>query len=139
MNRRGFLGVLAKAPVVGPLLGRQIAQDTALRLADVHGLAAGNPESSPPPAGSNDNITASNWRRLLKLAHVRKEAESILFEDERRVRWLDADLAVNRSFSLMAKVTFQRQRNVARRLDDLQVEAYPWQRLTQMAARLIGF
>jgi len=44
-------------------------------------------------------------RAALRLPWVRAEATSLLYEQNRHVYALDADLAVLRSFSLAAKIT----------------------------------
>ncbi|MBK8009583.1 MAG: hypothetical protein IPK23_15025 [Rhizobiales bacterium] len=73
---------------------------------------------------------------MLANAAARAEAESVIFEDERKVGFIDPDIACARSYSLNAKIAYQRQRNVERRLQQLQNE-WPWQKLEGIGRRIM--
>ena len=61
-------------------------------------------------------------KRILRNLATRGEVESVLYEDYRTCNVIDHDLLNKRSYSYAAKVTFQRQRFVERRMRELQEE-----------------
>ncbi len=136
MNRRGFLGALARAPVVGAIAGKALRDEAAAKLAGVSlsGLNGGGPE--PPFSTIGSEPSPSQWQSLLRDFSKRSQIEAMLYEMNRGVYSLDPDLAVNRSFSLAAKIVYQRQHNVARRIEELQNE-HPWRRLNNMVCSWI--
>lgn len=140
MNRRGFLSALARTPVVGALAGKMLADDAMAKLAGVQlsgmtsgaaPLAVGNGPSGPDP-------TPKDWARGLRDAATRRRVEAMIYELERAVYQLDPDLVAKQSFSLNAKIVFQRQRNVARRLAELQQD-YHYRRLSNVLNDFLGF
>lgn len=137
MKRRAFLGALARLPAVAAIGGKMMADKAAAELSgmSINGLGG---DINMPSAGPPSEPSADQWRHLLRFKSVRDELETLLAEtDYRRVYGLDHDLAVKRSFSLAAKVTFQRQRLVAERLAQMQ-SRWPWQRMTDIAERVMG-
>lgn len=146
--RRAFLRMLP----VSAFAGRQAAEHAAKELA---GLARGS--AFPPSAGLadafgiNNNTVAAEQasgrfldqrvrefalRNALATPALRAEIEAILYDQHRTVHALDHDLASNRSYSLAAKICYQRQRNVARALECQVMEASPWQRIRDWADRI---
>lgn len=122
MDRRGFLGVIASAPIVGPAISRAIAEQgpIAVKAVRVSGSGAaggttGDPNRPNPPPGPSMRDPES-WARVLRDARARAEIESVLYEQYRDVGSVDPDIDGNRSYSRMAKITFQRQRSVAEAL-----------------------
>lgn len=132
-NRRRFLGFMAASPIAG----RKLAQETAERLSGIAMHAPGWLDTGGDPTASSD-ITHLQWRALLKIPQARAAITAQLFERERTVHRIDHDLAVKRSFSLAAKIAYQRERNVARELSLLE-EQYPWQRLQNVGKKFLGF
>lgn len=121
IGRRRVLGFLASSP----LAAKAAADEMAGKLAGVapHGLGQGiDVPSSGQTEPQKDAIA-----RALKIPGNRQQVLDMLWEDA-EVRSIDPDLAVLRSFSLNAKITFQRQRNVERRYQRL-TEDWPWRRL----------
>ena len=53
---------------------------------------------------------------------VRELARAVAFAQHRRISGVDPDIEVYRSFSPMAKITFQRQRNVDREIEQIATE-----------------
>lgn len=96
------------------------------------GLGSGD---GPVPS-SHGELSHLQWRALLKIPQAREAITSQLFERERRIVRIDHDLAVKRSFSLAAKIAFQRERNVAEELRLLS-EQYPWQRLQDIGKKFL--
>lgn len=138
MNRRGFLSALARTPVVGALAGKMLADDAMAKLA---GVQLSGMTSGAAPLGSystGPDPTPKDWARGLRDAATRKRVEAMMYELERAVYQLDPDLVAKRSFSLNAKIVFQRQRNVARRLAELQ-EDYHYRRLSNVLNDFLGF
>jgi hypothetical protein len=58
------------------------------------------------------------FRLALRTPHVRDAIMEAVWRDNRRVHAVDPDIEIYRSFSPMAKITFQRQRNVERELQE---------------------
>lgn len=133
LGRRAFLRVAA----LSPLAAKKAAETTAAELSGTitaghgnwHGLGGGTPNNGPA-------VSKESWRQLLSNAAHRADAESVIFEDERKVGFIDPDIACARSFSLNAKIAYQRQRNVERRLRQLQ-EEWPWQKLEGIGKRIM--
>lgn len=138
MNRRGFLSALARTPVVGAIAGKMLADDAMAKLAGVQ--VSGMTSGAAPLASysTGPDPTPKDWARGLRDAATRRRVEAMIYELERAVYQLDPDLVAKRSFSLNAKVVFQRQRNVARRLAELQ-EDYHYRRLSNVLNDFLGF
>ncbi|MFZ4534312.1 MAG: hypothetical protein ACOYOJ_21210 [Alsobacter sp.] len=124
LPRRGFLKLLSATPFAG----RMVADQAAASLANVS--IAGLDPNAPPsgvPSSSNEP-TKDAIAQGLRNPTNRAALMDMLWEDERTVSRIDPDLAVMRSFSLNAKIAFQRQRNVERRFEATTKE-YPWRRM----------
>ena len=128
-SRRSFLRVMGAAPLVA----KTAAEEAAKSLAGI-GLSSGvqlNPAMSQAgiPVGANyTHPSAANISQMLLDKAFRELVEEAAYQNNRHVSYIDHDLASKRSFSLAAKVTFQRQRNVAREVDGYAREhVSPWQ------------
>lgn len=142
MNRRGFLAVLSRAPVVGAIAGKMMAEQAAGQMAGIS-LTGGvvGPSGAPSSTWVNENDPTTSQRQLaLRIPGVRAQIESLLYEQERRIGFIDPDIAVMRSFSLNAKIVYQRQRMVARELSLLQEGEWlsPWRRVNKAILRGLG-
>lgn len=78
-------------------------------------------------------------RKALNTPRQRAELESILYQMHRNVHSLDHDLAANRCYSLAAKITYQRQRQVASAIDETVLEQSNYQRMTAWRDRILSF
>lgn len=117
LARRGFLRFLPAVPFAAHSAADQIGRELAG--IEISGLARGgygSPKGSETSAAME--VTTAQISAACKIPGLRKQIESLAFEGNRYVSRIDPDLAVLRSFSLNAKVTFQRQRNVAREMAD---------------------
>ncbi len=137
LARRGFLRSMAAIPAAAAQAQAALAETMSM----ASKIATSSPDQPPPsgggiPMGHNDPST-EQIRMLLKLPAARAQIESQTFQSYRHVSALDPDLANKRSFSLAAKVTFQRQRNVAAQMDAL-VGDYHWRRVDGLVSRLLG-
>lgn len=118
MKRRGFLGFLGGAAVAGPSMAQHaVAQGIEAMALPV--LPFGGPEGYPTGGMGID----ASGRPYDHAEWLRDRITQVMgiSEEERRDRingWnvvsLDPDLAVNRSFSLAAKVQMQKRRNFER-------------------------
>lgn len=81
--------------------------------------------------------TNEQMQEALRFPQAREVVTHLLYEEERLVGRIDPDLAVMRSFSLNAKIAFQRQRNVERRLAGMGHE-YPYQRINRAIFKVLG-
>lgn len=143
MKRRAFLALVGLSP-----FGKAAAEAAAADLAglDFGPRMGGSGGASPaPPMGmqtASDQVaetTPKAWQFRAAMANpaLRAAIEDTLYEEERFVSYIDMDLATKRSFSLAAKVTFQRQRNVERRMTQYQ-NPWPYQRINTMVWGLLG-
>lgn len=107
-SRRSFFGLMAASP----LAAKAAAEDV---LAKQAGIEISQRASAGAIYGSVSapDLTQDQMRRLLARPLTRKFYESALYESERRVGFIDHDIAAPRSISLAAKIVYQRQRNVA--------------------------
>jgi hypothetical protein len=132
--RRGFLRLLSATP----LAGKMAVEQAAGRLAgvDLSGIRFGaTPTSGEGPASANPYPNAEAIRKATLIPGNRKAIMDFLWEDSREVGYIDPDLAVLRSFSLNAKIAFQRQRNVERRFQSL-TKDYPWNRMWTLIRKI---
>jgi hypothetical protein len=147
-TRRRFFGLVGG----GAVAGRQVIDHAAKQLA-IGNISVGSGAPTPnlrhalfdegPSAIGADNPNQTStipWaefcrlrdnllRKALETPEKRVELESILYTQFRNIHWLDPDLAYNRSFSMAAKLCYQRQRLVQREINDSVEEKAPWHRL----------
>lgn len=124
MKRRGVLGLLGGAAVSGPAMAKQAVAQAAAGLEglSITGIAAGGFGMVPDGTNFGKGVCSdsSEWNevdwlkgRLTEFLGMSKEDK-----DDRRngtyVDRLDPDLAVNRSYSISAKIRIQQDRNFER-------------------------
>jgi hypothetical protein len=141
MARRSAL----RALVALPFAGKAAAERAAASLSGIRdGLGAAGIYNEPQtsvghPATASREATNAQITRALLDPKTRQEIESILFQQEyRSVSVIDADIAVHRSFSLSAKIAFQRQRNVERHLEGMSADS-PWRQVQNALQKFLGW
>lgn len=139
MGRRGFFRAALAAPAAA-----QAAQDAIVKEFTGIGMGfdlLGDTKDNPaPPQAYTNGVPAAEFertRRALSNPVNREAARSLLFEQNRYIHRLDHDLASKRSFSLAAKITFQRQRVVERDLAD-RCGPSAWLRWDRFMSRLLN-
>lgn len=153
-TRRRFFAWMGTAPIAA----RQGMETAARQLAGI-GNGQGVPSldlrgslidgANDVGAPSSAQMVGADWRLARKLRDdlIRKaldtperraELEAILYEEHRSVHNLDPDLAANRSFSLAAKVCYQRQRNVQRAIEYTVKENSPWEQVRSWKDRVLS-
>lgn len=141
MKRRSFLGAMAAAPFAGKAAAEGLARQTGITATGLnsHALNAG---MAGAQSMAQANLPGGKpqweiWREAFKLyPAIRAEQESLMFEQE-KIAVLDPDIAVCRSFSFAAKIAYQKQRNVARRMEELQAPPW-WTQTDSIFKRLLG-
>lgn len=140
-GRRSFLRALGAAP----LAGRAAAEAVAKELGQIGSIGVAG-ACTPLPSGLRETIsgqpaglanamtgsfTSVARRKMMEGVLADKESKdeinSILYLCHRNIHHLDHDIGSKQSWSLAAKITFQRQRLVATELEVSVVEATPWQ------------
>lgn len=118
MNRRSILGVIAGAPFAGKAIA-ETAVGGVLGIpppsqgyVDSAGQCAANRISEPLVERS------AALRTVLADKQAMSEIRDEMFREHRVVLSIDPDIMAMRSWSPMAKVTFQRQRNVERAIEE---------------------
>jgi hypothetical protein len=144
LGRRAFLTRLGIGAAAAPVVARQALEAASGQLAGVTMAPARPPDHPPSGKGGAPQVGTDTPRALKKLWQVpalRDEYESLMFERNQRVGYIDLDLATKRSFSLAAKVAYQRQRNVARDIADDMVtwEEGRWGKTAALLKRAVGF
>ena len=134
IGRRKFLQALGAAPVAAPLLAKQAAEDQIARLTRVGSLSA--VVDIAPCAPSPDRDTVGKFKQALTLG-FKKQIESIMYAEEQHVGYIDHDIAVLKAVSLSAKITYQRKRNVERRLKEMSTGVFHWDRLDSALDNLL--
>lgn len=147
IGRRSVMRLLAGAPFVGKLA----AENAALALMQPipaappmasRGLMQGMQDVGQAPTNPALPMVTQEMRRTifkaaLGIKDVNAEYDSLLYTRNRMVLYLDPDLAANKSYSLAAKIVYQRQRNVAvDRRDD--TEAGTWERVEKFTAKVLS-
>ena len=109
-SRRSFLGWMSTSP----LAAKATADKTIADLSGMRSNGLGYPREGVP-------LEVQQWEYIaaFKNYFLKEQVTSMLYQQERFVPNLDPDLAAYKSFSMNAKITFQRQRNVQRRLNEM--------------------
>lgn len=111
-----------------PFAGNAVARDIAAKHRDaamVQGQALVGGFGETLPIGYGEPAPApkmEHWQAMrlaLQDPDIRRGLMSELYARQRVVHMLDPDIANKRAWSDMAKVTFQRQRNVERELEQM--------------------
>lgn len=138
MNRRGLLKLLGAAPVAAPRIAAEMQAKAALQAADAAKLIGTQISGLGDEAPLSLDITPKEVQKALRIPFAKEGIMEILWNQHRHVYALDPDLAVKKSFSLNAKITFQRQRNVERRFKELQEEP-AWLRIPNFVRNILKF
>lgn len=123
MNRRSILGIMAGAPFAAKTVAKDVAGATSYGYMGAQAANAGSGSQKgllDTPLVQRDNALKMIFSNPASFAEICDE----LFAEQRTVFTVDPDIAVLKSFSDMAKITFQRQRNVERALAELQDERW---------------
>lgn len=138
LGRRKFLSFLGAAPVAAKLAAEELAGITSFGNHAANGSALAGlvrSDAIAAPSASPDlfyTLALDKKKNLFKLAlqnpTIRAELEGLAYEEARHVAHIDHDLASKRSFSLAAKITFQRQRDVERHMRYACADQ-PWQKI----------
>lgn len=133
-TRRKFFGFMAATP----LAAKQVAEESAAKLAGIStdGLTYGGVF----PSATEDGFTSEQFATSLLNPILKSQIESLLFQQYKSVGGLDYDIACHKSFSLAAKIAFQRQRNVAQAMESYRIGGrHPYESLAMSGIRkLIG-
>lgn len=115
VGRRGFLRLIAAAPVVAPVAAREAAQKAGIGVVGlgVDAYSSG-PNASIGSAPSDEREWLTSWCKRVFTdeweAEKRREGKAWL------PARLDPDLASSRSLSLSAALLIQRDRDIERRI-----------------------
>lgn len=129
MQRRSFLKMLG----LSPLAAKAAVESEQMHQAGITQVGQYPTATNLPPG---ETVDPSIIRALMDAA-FRAEWESALYQQNRSVYFLDHDLANKRSFSLAAKIAFQRQRNVERQMAE-SCGISPWRWMSQLRQRAKG-
>lgn len=131
LSRRMFgtasIGAIASAPAIGKEIGRSLTPD--MNVAKQAGRWAttsySDAPSNPPARELHQLMDHRNARKLaLAMPHVRAKLLEDITRDNFFVSRLDHDLVIKRSWSEMAKIHEQRQRNIKRQFEHMTTEDY---------------
>jgi len=113
MQRRKFLAFMA----AGPVAAKAAADKVALGHMGISTTGLADPIDQPCTSGSEteDGIKTLDWLRAHGIPEWRMED---IEKEAKFVRALDPDLACNKSMSLAAKIYSQRDRQLARLIDE---------------------
>ena len=129
-TRRRFFSVMG----VSPLAAKAVADKA---IADISGVSVSGLTTNGPPLADGGQLSASQYRIALSNPTLRCAIEGMLYEEERKVYQIDSDMASKKSWSLNAKVAFQRQRNVEARIKYMS-EEYAWNRVQRFVMKALG-
>jgi hypothetical protein len=120
MNRRKILGLFSTAPFAAKQAVE--AQAAALAHVEISGIHDHNPGGMGVEATS-DGYTHEQVKRALLKPFIGDQIRERIKAEHAHVYAIDYDLASKRSFSLAAKICYQRQRNIERELERMQRES----------------
>lgn len=119
------------ADKVGGLRGWPVGGKPPSGVVSIGGNGVDGPFSGYAPEFRHPGPTYDQFRAMLGGKEFRDNITSLLFEQERRNHpYLDPDIAIYKSWSISAKIAFQRQRNVERELQSY-LQRGPWSRLRE--------
>src|SRR5262245_37049019 len=152
-SRRRFFGLVGAAPLAAKQAAQQVVGlgldrgfgvgPSGSNLKDAIGMSGGvfnslpgnwEAQSSPLDLRKFKDAALSS---ALRRPSMRREIESILYDEHRHIGYIDHDLAVMRSISMSAKIVYQRQRNVQRALEQTVLDGNPWTRMQEWSARVL--
>lgn len=128
-----------------PIAARAAAESAAKDLMRGQGMLAGT--SMDPHGPLRGSISGrhspsldgmkTRWLKALGNEEIRQVLESHFYRNNKYVARIDPDIGVLKSFSLNAKITFQRQRNVKLDIEHnhLPYEG-PWELIDKMLEKL---
>ena len=108
LNRRNFLGAAAVSPLTAKDIAQKVAEDAQMEAANI-GLYSDSVYAGY--VGDNEEEGTRNLWDAIKEMGMPEWKHDDLWEDARRCRTLDPDIASMRSLSLSAKMQMQWKRN----------------------------
>lgn len=111
VQRRGFLKLLASAPVAAPVVAREAAHKAGIGSLGVGAEMASQGISGPSPYDGEKEWVSTWCREVLSKGWADERRKDILRSPVSR---LDPDLASSRSLSLSAAMRMQRERDAER-------------------------
>jgi len=119
VGRRGFLRLLAAAPVAVPVVAREAAQKAGLSADAAGSIYDQAAKNYGGPFATGSSGPDPDWcRSWAKRVFSQDWVDQTRREIGRRHPWpLDPDLAASRSLSLSAAMRIQRERNIAKEID----------------------
>lgn len=125
LSRRGALAGLASVPGLASTLGKNLLSEggNALCFSEVQEANSFSPPGTTVPISQKMSELEAH-QALMQIPELRDLFTSGLYEQYRNVTYIDPDIAVLRSFSPMAKITFQRQRIVNRNIEVRTAQSY---------------
>ena len=114
VGRRGFLRLLAAAPVAAPVVAREAAQKAGVGVVGLGIDQYASPGSCGSSPSNDEGVWLTDWcRRVLsKEWEAEKRREGKTWLPSR----LDPDLASSRSLNLSAALRIQQDRDIERRI-----------------------
>lgn len=135
VERRKVLGFLA----LSPMAAKAVVEEGAAKLSGTRlGLSGYSGGMEPESVSPSGEIQKETWSLVRGDAKALSELKSLFFERERTIGLVDHDLASKRSFSLAAKIAYQRERNVHRSIAELGAD-YHWSKLEKIGKRFSNF
>ena len=129
INRRNTLGLMGAALAARKQASRAMGQ--SFNMPGQSDLRSVMKDDKVLEQIALTNATRKEQERAITLAfenkEMRDELESILFQQYKMVHYLEPDLAyANHSYSMAAKITYQRQRNVNRQMSEALTDHSLW-------------
>lgn len=121
-SRRGVIGLLAGLPFIGNALASNLSGAIPTPEHGPVGLGGYNGQSGQKMATAPIGPRLPQWkatRLVLCDPAMMALAREASFRAHRNIGHIDTDLQIKRSFSPMAKLTYQRQRNVENDIERL--------------------
>lgn len=132
MDRRTVL----KAMGLVPRAARSASESVVKQQMGLGSAGALNAAYGATAQGISKNSMPRDIAAALLSPEKRAAIQSVLFEEHRAITALDFDLANSKALSLAAKITYQRQRNVERKLQEMSVEFW-WDRTGTAISKIV--
>jgi len=114
LNRRSFFGVAAASPFAAKDVAKKVIEDATMQASGVSTFSDGIYTGIITSGVDDTNPIKNFWDAMLEMGGLPEWKRDDLWEDARRNRTLDPDIAAMRSLSLQGKMQLQWRRNYDR-------------------------
>ena len=138
IKRREFLGLMSTSP----LFAKKATEDMSMKLSKIKAEYGSQSISHQVSVNRSttvrEELNADHYKMAMSFPIAREKIREQLFAQNQKIYSIDNDLASKRSFSLAAKICYQRQRDVEARLREMEMGSDPWDMVRKIVKGAVG-